>query len=128
MTRVLLLEDSEDVLEVLKIELEWLGYEVDAVSSGTAALASAQRTAPDVIVSDLAMPEMDGIEFIQCVRKTPSLRFVPAIALTGSGMDRDVQRALAFGFTMHMMKPIEPAELVDRIEKLTSGCLQRKAS
>jgi two-component system CheB/CheR fusion protein len=128
MTRVLLLEDSQDVLDVLKIELEWLGYEVDAVTSGAAALTAAQHTPPDIIVSDLAMPEMDGIEFIQSVRKTPSLRFVPAIALTGSGMDRDVQQALAFGFTMHMTKPIEPAQLVDRIEKLTSGCLQRKAS
>jgi CheY-like chemotaxis protein len=128
MTRVLLLEDSEDVLYVLKIELEWQGYDVDALSSGAEALAVARRTPPDVIVSDLAMPEMDGIEFIQRVRGLPSLRLVPAIALTGSGMERDVQRALGFGFTTHMTKPIEPGELVEQIEKLTSGCLQRKAS
>jgi|RhiMetdeSRZDD1v2_1073273.scaffolds.fasta_scaffold13984_9 two-component system, chemotaxis family, CheB/CheR fusion protein len=127
MTRVLLLEDSEDVLYLFQIELEWLGYEVDATTDGEAALAAAKRTPPDVIVSDLSMPDMDGFEFIQRVRKLPSLYSVPAIALTGSGMNKDVQRALASGFTAHLTKPLEVRELVDRIEGLTARCLQRKA-
>jgi two-component system, chemotaxis family, CheB/CheR fusion protein len=127
MTRVLLLEDSEDVLYLFQIELEWLGYEVDATTDGEAALAAAKRTPPDVIVSDLSMPDMDGFEFIQRARKLPSLYSVPAIALTGSGMNKDVQRALASGFTAHLTKPLEVRELVDRIEGLTARCLQRKA-
>jgi two-component system, chemotaxis family, CheB/CheR fusion protein len=127
MTRVLLLEDSVDVLYLLQIELEWLGYEVNAATDGEAALAAAKHTPPDVIVSDLSMPDMDGFEFIQRVRKLPSLNSVPAIALTGSGLDKDVQRALASGFTAHLTKPLEMSDLVDRIERLTARYLQRKA-
>ena len=128
MRRVLLLEDSEDVLYLLQIELEWLGYDVDAMSDAQSALEAARRTPPDAIVSDLGMPDMDGFEFIQRVRAMPALRTIPAIALTGSGMDKDVQRALALGFTAHLMKPIDVHDLVHRIEQLTGRCLQRKAS
>jgi len=128
MTRVLLVEDCRDVLYVLQVELEWLGYDVEAVSDADAGLAAARRTPPDVIVSDLGMPDMDGFEFIKCIRKMPHLRSTPAIALTGSGMDKDVQQALAFGFTAHLMKPVDASELGARIKQLTARCLQRKAS
>jgi two-component system, chemotaxis family, CheB/CheR fusion protein len=128
MTRVLLVEDCADVLYVLQVELEWLGYDVEAVSDADAALAAARRTPPDVIVSDLGLPDMDGFEFIKCIRKMPRLRSTPAIALTGSGMDKDVQQALALGFTVHLMKPVDVNELGARIKQLTTRCLQRKAS
>jgi len=127
MTRVLLVEDSVYVLCVLQMELEWMGYQVDAVPDANAALAVAQRTCPDVIVSDLLMPEMDGFEFIKRIRQIPKLASIPAIALTGAGVDKDVQQALAFGFTAHMTKPIEAGELENRIEQLTSPRLQRMA-
>jgi len=104
-----------------------MGYQVDAVPDANAALAVAQRTCPDVIVSDLLMPEMDGFEFIKRIRQIPKLASIPAIALTGAGVDKDVQQALAFGFTAHMTKPIEAGELENRIEQLTSPRLQRMA-
>ena len=127
MTRVLLVEDSADVLEVLKIELEWMGYEIDATADAKTALATAERQRPDVIVSDLGMPGMDGFEFIRRVREIPGLASVPAIALTGAGLDKDVQQALAFGFTAHLIKPVEAKELASRIELLTARRFQRKA-
>jgi two-component system CheB/CheR fusion protein len=128
MTRILLVEDSADILYVLQIELEWMGYEVEALAQAEAALAAARRMPPDVIVSDLGMPGMDGFEFIQQVRKTPALVSVPAIALTGATLDKDVQQALAFGFTSHLAKPVEAGELGHRIEQFTSQRLQHKAS
>lgn len=127
MTRVLLLEDSADVLYVLQLELEWMGYEVDASADATAALAAATRVRPDVIVSDLGMPIMDGFEFIRRVRTIPDLNSVPAIALTGAARDADVQRALACGFTAHLVKPVEAEDLGKKIEGLTSRRLKRKA-
>ena len=127
MTRVLVVEDSVDVLSILRIELEAAGYQVDAVTNGNEALLIADRTQPDVIVSDLGMPGMDGFDFIKRVRQTPRLAAVPAIALTGASMDRDIQQAIAFGFTTHLTKPVEASELVRQIEQLTARRLRRKA-
>jgi CheY-like chemotaxis protein len=127
MTRVLLVEDSVDVLFVLQVELEGMGYAVDAVPGAHEALVVAQRKRPDVIVSDLSMPGMDGFEFIRQIRKAPGLARVPAIALTGTSMDKDIQQALAFGFTAHLTKPIEASELGHRIQQLTAQRLRRKA-
>ena len=127
MTRVLLVEDSSDVLYVLQLELESMGYEIDAAPDAAAAIDAAVRVRPDIIISDLGMPDVDGFEFIRRVRSIPDLASVPAIALTGSTGDRNVEQALAFGFSAHVVKPVEIADLVKKIEQLTSRRLRRKA-
>ena len=127
MTRILLVEDSEDVLYLLRLQLEWMGYVVDAVSNATAALEAASRIRPDVIVSDLGMPDMDGFELIRQIRKHRDLSSVPAIALTGASTDTDIQRAISSGFTAHLTKPIDAADLSGKIEQLTVRSIQRKA-
>jgi two-component system CheB/CheR fusion protein len=120
MTRVLLVEDSKDVLGVLQLELEWMGYQVDAVSDGDTALDAARRTSPDVIVSDLCMPGMNGLELILRLRKIPGLASIPAIALTGTSEDKDIQDAFSAGFAAHLVKPVEPKELGDEITRLVA--------
>ena len=127
MTRVLLVEDSPDILYVLQVELEWLGYEVDAATDAATAIDAAVRVRPDIIISDLGMPDVDGFEFIRRVREIPSLATVPAIALTGTTSDSSVQQALASGFTAHVVKPVEVADLAAKIEQLTSRRLRGKA-
>ena len=127
MTRVLLVEDSADVLLVMQLELESMGYEVDAAPDADAGLTAARNVRPDIIISDLRMPGVDGFEFIKRIRALPALASVPAIALTGTTLDRDVQQALAFGFTAHVVKPVEITELAQKIEQLTSRRLKRKA-
>jgi CheY-like chemotaxis protein len=128
MTRVLLLEDCVDLLFVLQLEMQTFGYEVDACSDADRALISAQHARPDVIVSDLGLPGIGGLEFMRRIRMMPGLTSVPAIALTGAGMDRDIQQAIMSGFTAHLTKPVEPADLANRIEQLTARRLYLKAS
>src|SRR5215471_5889368 len=128
MTRVLLVEDSADVLYVIQLELEWMGYEVHTAAEADSAFEIAVRTPPDIIVSDLGLPGIDGYEFLRRIRQTPILASVPAIALTGAAMDTDIERALAAGFTAHVTKPVEAAELGKQIEQLTARRLKRKAS
>jgi CheY-like chemotaxis protein len=128
MTRVLLVEDSADVLLLLQLQLQWLGYQIDAAGDADAALALAHRTPPDVIVSDLGLPGMDGFEFIQQIRKTPHLASVPAIALTGTSSPTEVQKAVGMGFSAHLTKPVEASVLAAKIEQFTSRWLQRQAS
>ena len=120
MTRILLVEDSIDCLTLLQIQLEWMGYEVEALAQAEDALIAARRTPPDVIVSDLGMPGMDGFEFIKHIREMPALIAIPAIALTGAARDRDIQQALAVGFTAHLAKPVEAGLLGHRIEEVTA--------
>lgn len=126
--RILVVEDSEDVLFVLKTELEWMGFAVDAANDGKAGVEIARLTHPDMIVSDLRMPGIDGFEFITRIRRIQDLASTPAIALTGFSRSSEVQQALALGFTTHMVKPVDVAELSSLIRKLTEKKVQRKAS
>jgi CheY-like chemotaxis protein len=128
MTRVLLVEDCEDVLYLLRLQLELMGYAVETATNASVALDAATRLRPDVIVSDLRMPDIDGFQFICQVRSIRALRSVPAIALTGASMDSDIQQAIDSGFTAHLTKPVDAGELSKVIEQLTARYLQRQAS
>lgn len=129
MTRVLLIEDSIDVLEVLQLELESLGYEVYGFFDAREALKACRRLHPDVIVSDIRMPGLDGYDFIKRIRKIADLLSVPAIALTGTSQKQEIQKVLACGFTAHLTKPVEARDLGQQIERLTaSRLLKRQAS
>jgi two-component system CheB/CheR fusion protein len=127
MTRVLIVEDSADVLYILKTELEWLGFTVDLARDGENALQIAEQNPPDVIVSDVQMPGVDGIQFVKRLRDNPDLKSTPAIALTGSASAQTVDEALAAGFTIHLTKPVEINDLVQAIERLGEKKLQRNA-
>ncbi len=127
MTRILIVEDSPDILFILKTELEWQGFVVDLSVDAAAALELLQDCKPDVIVSDVQMPGMNGLELIRQVRQMPDLKTVPAIALSGSSMPMDVQQAIFAGFTLHLTKPVELAQLIAAIEKLTEKTIQQKA-
>ncbi len=128
MTRVLVIEDSVDVLDLLRFQLEGIGYTIDTAMSGSAALEVAQHRRPDIIVSDLRMPDMDGFEFIRRARRIQSLASIPAIALTGTALESDIQEAIFNGFTAHLRKPVEPGELARLIEQLTVRRSLRQAN
>ena len=127
MTRILLVEDSADILFLLQTELEWMGYTVDAVSDAMKGLEAARRTTPDVIVSDLQMPLMDGYEFIRRVRQIRKLKAVPAIVLTGFSMNKEVQLALDHGFNAYLTKPVDGGTISEMITRL-AGKAMKKAS
>src|SRR5882724_10155106 len=127
MTRVLLVEDSEDLLYLLSLQLVWMGYIVETATNASAALEAASKLRPDVIISALRMPGIDGFEFIRQVRRIQNLTSVPAIALTGVSMNADIQKAIASGFTAHLTKPVDANDLARLIEQLTARYVQQKA-
>jgi CheY-like chemotaxis protein len=118
--RVLLVEDDDDTREFLAAALHTAGAEVRAASTARAALETMGAWRPDVIVSDIAMPEEDGYAFIRRVRALPpeSGSRTPAVALTALARPRDRVRALAAGFQTHMSKPVDPSELVLAVANL----------
>ena len=127
MTRILLVEDSADILFVLQTELEWMGYDVAAARDAVAGVEAARLSRPDVIVSDLRMPTVDGYEFIRRIRAIPEMAGVPAIALTGFSTTKEVQLAINSGFTAYLTKPVDGKTLSDMIVRV-SGKRLKKAS
>lgn len=119
--RVLVVEDDADSRTLIKMMLERHGAEVESVGTAEQALKAIDAVPPDVLISDIGMPDQDGFELIRRLRNmSASLGGqMPAIALTGYATTKDRDRAIAEGFQKHLAKPVEPAELVDAIVKLT---------
>jgi PAS domain S-box-containing protein len=117
---VLAVDDEHDALTLLRVVLETAGAQVTTVRSPRAVLERIAEVKPHVLVIDLGMPEMDGFELIGRIRKSsdPSIRFVPAAALTAFARSEDRTKALRSGFEMHLAKPVDPGELVASIATL----------
>jgi two-component system CheB/CheR fusion protein len=122
---VLVLEDDADVREVITVMLEESGGVVTAFATVVAALREIERSRPDVLLSDLSMPERDGYDFIRSVRALDLAHggSIPAIALTASASTRDRERVMAAGFQRYLAKPIDLPELVAAIVGLADGPL-----
>ncbi len=120
-TRVLVVDDDEDTLNLLKTLLARHGAEVAAVASAAEALTRLPQFRPGVLVSDISMPGEDGYELLRKVRALPVELGgqVPALALTAHARPEDHERALASGYQAHIAKPVEPADLLARIAELT---------
>ncbi len=118
--QVLVVDDEEDTRVLLQMVLERCGASVTTVSSAQEALATLKRSRPDVLVSDLGMPEEDGYSLIKKVRALSSEDGgqTPAAALTAYARVEDRMRVLRSGFQIHIPKPVEPAELVAVVANL----------
>ena len=121
--QLLVVDDEADTREFLAFILEQSGAEVTAVSSAKAALRSLKQLKPDVIVSDIGMPQEDGYALLRQVRalESEATRQIPAIALTAYAGEDYRQLALAAGFQLHISKPVDAVELVKAIAKLAEA-------
>jgi PAS domain S-box-containing protein len=118
---VLLVDDEPDMRDLLKVTLKSYDAVVLVAASAAEALSMLEQFQPQVLVSDIGMPNVDGYTLIQKVRQLPAEKggAIPAIALTAYVGEVDQQQAFAAGFQKHIAKPIEPEELVKAILDLT---------
>ena len=112
-TRILLVEDHADTAHALTRLLRSRNYEVKAAHSVQDALEAAKNEPFDVYLCDLGLPDGTGLDFVTAVRK---MNATPAIALTGFGMQQDIERALASGFVAHLTKPLNLQKLESEIQ------------
>jgi CheY-like chemotaxis protein len=119
-TTVLVVDDDEDTLELLRTVLEDVGAKVVTAQSAEAALALYRLAPPDIIVSDMRLGSSDGYAFIGTIREynREYRGFTPAIALTGFAYPGDEARAMAAGFDAYIHKPFNPENLVLTITHL----------
>jgi len=118
---ILLAEDNEANTMTLLSYLKANGYQVLLAKNGQEAVALAQSETPDLILMDIQMPGMDGLEAMQQIRREPTLVDVPIIALTALAMTSDRERCLAAGASDYLSKPIQLRQLVTTIQQLLAS-------
>lgn len=118
--RMVVVDDDADTLQLISFILEQYGVEVKAVSSAREALLAIAQTKPDVLLSDIGMPDIDGYMLIKQVRdmEVATDTKLPAIALTAFAGETNFQKIITAGFQRHLTKPVEPAELATVIASL----------
>jgi CheY-like chemotaxis protein len=116
----LVVEDDPDGNELITTILERYGARVTSVGTAAAALDALDAERPDVLVSDIGLPDYDGIELIAMVRARATAQALPAIALTAYASRQDAAKAIAAGFDAHVAKPVQPNTLGSAIARLVS--------
>jgi PAS domain S-box-containing protein len=116
--RVLIVDDEPDARQLLRHVLVDCQAQVAVAGSAAEALAVVRQFHPDVIVSDIGMPEQDGYDFIRQVRADPAINEIPAAALSAFARPDDRKRSLLAGFQTHVAKPVDPAELAAVVASL----------
>ncbi len=112
--RVLVIEDNADAADTLREMLELWGHEVAVAHDGRAGLAQARVFAPDVVLCDIGLPEMDGYEVARAIRADPEIASTFLVAVTGYALPEDQRRAAEAGFVRHLGKPV-PIEVMEEV-------------
>jgi DNA-binding response OmpR family regulator len=116
--RVYIVEDSADIAELIRHYLERAGHETTVFGSGRDGLIAARRNPPDLVVLDVMLPGLDGMQVCQALRAEPSTSRVPILMLTARGEEADRVRGLELGADDYVTKPFSPKELVARVGAL----------
>ena len=112
------MDDEPDALEVLEFNLKAAGYEVTTADDGEAALRKAKQQSPDLILLDLMLPEVDGLEVCKILRRDPATSSIPIIMVTARAAEIDRVLGLELGADDYVTKPFSPRELVLRVKNL----------
>jgi len=116
MTKILIVEDNEMNRDMLQRRLERSGYEVVCAIDGPQGIAMATDEAPDLILMDVALGEMDGWEATGAIRANPATRDIPIIALTAHALESDRQKSIEVGCVDFETKPVSLPQLIEKIE------------
>ena len=121
MPRILVVDDEPNIVRLIQVNLERLGFQVETANNGVQALDKIRANRPDLLVSDVMMPEMDGFELLSNIRKDASLETLPVIMLTAKAQDKDVMEGYVRGADIYLTKPFNPMELVAFAKRLLAG-------
>jgi two-component system phosphate regulon response regulator PhoB len=123
-TKILVVDDEPDALELIEVNLKSAGFDVLRAASGREALEQARSALPALIILDVMLPEMDGLEVCKALRRDPKTAFIPIVMLTARVAEIDRVLGLELGADDYITKPFSPRELVLRIRNL----LKRQAA
>lgn len=121
--RIFIVEDEADIRELLEYGLEREGFEVEAAGEGVSGLARIRRKLPDLILLDLMLPGIDGLEICRRLKQDESTRHIPIIMVTAKGEESDVVLGLGMGADDYIPKPFSPKEVVARVKAVLRRAL-----
>lgn len=119
--RILIIEDEEQMVEMLKIRLEANNYEVISTHDGKQGLEMAQKQNPDLIILDLMIPKMDGFKVCGLLKKDARYARIPIVMFTARAQESDKRMGKEVGADAYITKPFEPKALLEKIEELLKG-------
>jgi CheY-like chemotaxis protein len=121
MATILYCEDNERIQKLFRIAFRGSEHEVLVASDGVEGLEVARARRPDLVVSDLAMPGLDGIELLKAIKADPELRSIPVVMISASTERHRLEGALDLGATAYFVKPFSPSELRASLERILGG-------
>jgi DNA-binding response OmpR family regulator len=116
--KILAVDDEIGIAKLIKANLERVGYEVEMAHNGVDALRLLMTNSYDLLISDVMMPQMDGLELVNSLRSDPNLAELPVILLTAKSTDDDVASGYMNGTDLYLTKPFSPSELLAWVERL----------
>lgn len=119
--RILLIEDTWECQQLVRAVLTHYGYDVCMADDGEQGVKLARTLSPDLILMDIHLPGIDGLEAVRQIKAVPALISVPVVALTAADEAADFERAMAAGCAAYLGKPFSPSKLVDIICQLLEG-------
>lgn len=126
MAKVLVIEDDQDIRELVEYNLRQEKFAVETGKNGEEGLAKARRTVPDLIVLDLMLPDLDGLEVCRKLKSEPKTKSIPILMLTAKGNEMDRVVGFEVGADDYLTKPFSPRELVLRIRAILKRIRERQ--
>lgn len=116
--RILVVEDDPHILRQVEYILHQQGYAVETATTGVEAFRALAVRRPDLLITDIMMPEMDGYELVSSIRRDAELANLPVMMLTAKTQDTDVMQGYQTGADMYLTKPFNPGELVSFVKRI----------
>lgn len=123
--RILIVEDEPSIVESLSFILRRAGFAVDTVTDGAEALDRVRRQAFEVLILDIMLPGMNGLDVLKAIRSDQALSTLPVMVLTAKGQANDRRTAEAIGASAFITKPFSNADVVERVSRLAEGVVPR---
>ncbi|MFZ6002978.1 MAG: response regulator transcription factor [Actinomycetota bacterium] len=117
---VLVVEDDPVILRLLEVNFDLEGFDVLLAQDGEEGLAVARAKRPDVIVTDIMMPKLTGLEMVEALRADPATAAIPVVLLSAKAQTSDLKTGIDAGADDYVTKPFEPLDLIDRVNALLS--------
>ncbi len=115
---ILVVDDDPVILQLLQVNFEMEGFSVITAADGQEGVERTRADRPDIIVSDVMMPRMSGLELVAAIKGDPDTAAIPVLLLTAKAQQSDIADGLGTGADDYVTKPFEPLELVDRVNRL----------